>query len=353
MRSRPPTCALEKVYDRATLEGYVEHLAKQPTKASAEHVEGRLGVLTAHGPPPGDPDAARLLKRQRSKRATLEAYVDTAELCDLLDANMVERLRSIDEANFRSALAECVAAYVFVALLGHQVAPRTGGGRAGKQLEFAVTAPPDELIVEVKAPAVELPDGDVRIWAGDDAPVLEKAVHDAAKQFGRGTRNLLVIVPTLRTSVWDNRDQLVKALIGEHVMHVHVPLDDAHEGFTEPGFEPRGRLVRPGKMASDGSRQPAHTRVSAVMVIECALAERAVREASVFDDPLERFFASALHRYDQDNAFWPEYRVTVVHNPYAEHPISPRTLGRARQLVTCGDGTMAWTDRVAAEDPAG
>lgn len=335
--------ALERVYDAATLANYVEYLAVKPPPPEASHVRWRLDVLTAHGSAPSDPDAARQLKRRRARRAAFETYVEAANLCGLLDANMVGRLRSVEERNFRSALSECVACWVFAGMLGYGVSPREGGGRPGKQLEFAVTAPADSFVVEVKAPTVERPAGNS--WSGDDAHVLEAALKDAASQFGKGTKNVLVIAPSLRTSVWSDRDQLVKALIGEPVVIVHVPLDSASRGYSKPGFAPRGRLVRPGKMGPDGTRLPAHTRVSTVMVVEVVEAERAELEPLPAESVERQLAEWVRRRFSEENAFWPAHRVLVVHNPNADMPISSETFARFPQLVKISETDMAWTDR--------
>ena len=136
----------------------------------------------------------------------------------------------------------------------------------------------------------------------------------------------------------------MKALIGEPVVVVHVPLDNESRGYSEPGFAPRGRLVRPGKTAADGTKLPAHTRVSAVMVIEVFEAERAeliALPAKSFERQVAEW---ARRRMSEDNAFWPEHRVLVVHNPNADMPIAPETFTRFPQLVRVGEN-MAWTDR--------
>jgi hypothetical protein len=336
------TTAIERVYDTETLASYAEYLAIKPPPPEASHVRWRVDVLTAHGPAPSDPHEARKLKQRRARRAAFETYVEAAETCGLLDANMVGRLRSVEEDSFRGAHSECLACWVFAGMLGYGVAP-THAGRPGKQPEFEVTAPAGAFVVEVKAPAVERPVGNT--WTGDDAHVLEAALKDAASQFGKGTANVLVIAPSLRTSVWNNRYQLIKALIGERVMRVHVPLDDESEGYSEPSFAPRGRLVRPGKTGPDGTKLPAHTRVSAVMVIEVVEVER----ADVLPLPaesIERRLAELYRRrYDEENVFWPEHRVLVVHNPNADMPISADTFERFPQLVKVNETDMAWTDR--------
>ena len=68
------------------------------------------------------------------------------------------------------------------------------GGAAGLGA-FVATMPAFAQDGPVKAPTVERPAGNS--WSGDDAHVLEDALKSAAAQFGKGTKNLLVITPSL------------------------------------------------------------------------------------------------------------------------------------------------------------
>lgn len=317
------TDALARVYDDATRARFVDYLAVAHANASDErdvkHVRWLVEVLAAGGPPPSD-DAylADVVARRRACKAALDAYVTAADASGLLDANMVERLRSSEERNFRSARAECVACWLLAGKLGYPVAPVVGGGRAGKQVEFTATTPHGPLTIEVKAPRVDIPPGG--IWSGNDADTLATVMREAAGQFGKGRCNVLVIVPQLRTPVYARREQLER-LIGDRVMFVPVRTDpngDVPE--PHPGFVPRGLLVRPGKDGPNGTRLPAHTRVSAVVSIETGLSERGGR-------------------------WFEDHRVTVVHNPNADVPVPDATFARFPQLVRVSDEEMVWTDR--------
>lgn len=334
--------AIETVFNEPTLSRYREYLAIVPPPPQAAHLRWLYDTLTAHGPAPSDPELARELKRLRARRAAFEAYVETASICGLLDANLAERLRSVEEDNFRAALAECLACWLFAGPLRYKVSPRPGG-RAKKELEFTVEAPQDTFAVEVKAPAVAPPKGNV--WSGDDTKVIESALKGAAGQFAKGVKNLLVIVPSIRTSVWNRREQIVKALIGESVISVWVSLEGG-PGHSEPGFKPNGRMVRPGKQLQDGSSLPAHTRVSAVMTVEVVEVEKAALLPPPTGTAEEKFQAYLDRSLSPDNEFWPECRVLVVHNPFAELPLGENTFSKFPQLVRRGEDQMVWTDRL-------
>lgn len=318
------TDALARVYTADILrafDAYVSAAARGGTdERDLAHVRELCEVLTACGPAPSDRGQARRLSRLRAIRAALDVYVSAAEACGLLDANMVERLRSTKEENFRSARAECLACWFLAGKLGYSVSPIEGGGREGKQLEFCARTPAGDIVVEVKAPRGDLPKS--KAWSGDDAHVLEREMKSAARQFGRNSRNLLILVPRLRTPVYSDREQLEK-LIGDQVTTIFIPIDKSQKGFSEPGFVPRGRLVRPGKEGPDGTKLPAHTRVSAVLTIETDIEE-------------------------DERGKYEDHYVHVVHNPYADSPIAAETFARFPQLVVINDSEMAWTAPEAA-----
>jgi hypothetical protein len=325
----PKPDALAHVYNDAARERFVEYLAAANGSAFDErdvaHVRWLTEVLAASGPLPSDDRwAADRILRRRASRAALDVYVSAADACGLLDSNVVERLRSTEERNFRSAKAECLVAWFLAGKLGCKVAPLAGGGRKGKQVEFGATTHEGQLVVEVKASRVDVPKS--KSWSGDDFKTLEADMRDASDQFGKSTRNLLVLVPQLRTPVYEDRDQLEK-LIGERVMHVPIATERGVKAPPPyPGFVARGRFVRFGKTDKDGNRLPAHTRVSAVMSIECGLVEK--------------------HR----GGWEIDHRVVVVHNPNAEMPIDPTTFGGYAQLVKVSETDMAWTDRKEESD---
>ena len=148
MTMTTPTSALEQVFDEPTLAAFRAYLSNSPPPPHASHVRWRLDVLTAHGPAPSDPIAARRLKQLRARRAAFETYVEAARACGVLDTNLCGRLRSVDEDSFRAALSECLACWLFAGMLGYHVTPRPAG-RPRKQLEFRVDAPTDSMIVEV------------------------------------------------------------------------------------------------------------------------------------------------------------------------------------------------------------
>lgn len=313
----------------------------------------RYEVVTAHGPYPSDDSAAYILRQLRAQRAAWEAYLDAAAATGLLDTEMTERMRSDVDHNIRSARAECLAAWFFVARRGVPITPRPRG-RGASVLEFRVEHGSGPFNVEVKAPFVERPTSGR--WSGNDAEVLEACFLEAQRQFDHGTPNVLVIVPQLRVAVAESRMQFVEAFIGRTMLAVPVSLDGSPVPEPHEFFRPDGRLAR--QWGAEGAR---YTRVSAVVVIEERYHDRAALRSTFTAEQLEdaaqrhdiALIESAMreeirNRYSRDELMTIEHEAAVIHNPFASLPIGedvfaplPRFVRRERD----GNITMHWTDQ--------
>ena len=158
-----------------------------------------------------------------------------------------------------------------------------------------------------------------RGWAGGDEDTLLKALQKAGQQFEKGTPNLLVIVPTIRTPVRAGRYQLLKATIGESVWNVPMSLDGSPVPKPSVGFRQNGKLARRVSGAGLPFRTEL-TRISAVMSIEEILVGCGRLGLRI------------------------NHRVVVVHNPFTEHRIPREFFGKAPQWVS-ENGVMGWSDR--------
>jgi hypothetical protein len=152
---------------------------------------------------------------------------------------------------------------------------------------------------------------------------VRACVEAAGTQFKKGRCNIVPLVPVLRSEVFLNRDQLVKAVIGEHALSVYVSLDPA---CTPPPAEPT--FLQTGKLARlrpqrDGGVRTDFTRISAVVSIEPILVDNNDGECEV------------------------RHEVVATHNPFAEVPLANDLLAAFPQLVRLPDGNMAWSDRGA------
>lgn len=234
------------------------------------------------------------------------AAIEVASVCGLLDEDLRRRLTGHDDDLFRGAIAECMVARFF-ADSGFAVSPRPPG-RGRKQLDMAIRRHDVDAQVEVKAPYV------LRTWnvtIGHDAPILRDCIEKAGRQFREGIANLLVIAPAIREPVYMLRDQLLEAVVGEHVIRFQIPVV---EGIDTP--EPHADFDQNGKLAKlRGSPEQVKTdltRISAVMTIE---------------DSFEQGHLVP--------------RVVVVHNPFAAVPIPETAFDSWPQWISKGD-EMYW-----------
>jgi hypothetical protein len=243
----------------------------------------------------------------RVRRAAWWMYLEHAAAVGLLDEeDFRQRLVDVDDENFRGALAECLVSWFFSKRLGVELRRHSGGGARHADFEGA-----DDLRVEVKAPYVPVPGP---AWSGDDAAVLRQCIQNAGGQFKKNMVNVVVVVPLLRTPVWMQPDQLVKATIGEWAIVVPVSLDPAVPAPPRTmRFLPRGKLAA----LHDGGTRTHLTRVSAVACIE--------EETMLGKDGV------VLSHY-----------VHVVHNPFAANPLPSTVFGDRRQLVVSGPSEMTW-----------
>src|SRR5215831_2056313 len=137
---------------------------------------------------------------------------------------------------------------------------------------------------------------------GDDADLLEKALQSANRQFAKGERNLLIVHPRLRLSIFPQfcRVPIERAFIGEDV--IRIPLNPTTGGPAGPArtaFKQSGRFVKLWP-------EPRHTRISAVL---------------------------CLSEYEEGGEVKP--RALMVHNPNAEMPL-PRGLAASLVRVAFG-----------------
>lgn len=251
----------------------------------------------------------------RALRAAWIQYLAAAESVGLLDdADVRARLTGANDDGFRSALAECAAAW-FLVRHGFAVEPRPEPSTS-RGVDLLASAGELHIYVEVKSPYVPRPGHG---WAGDDSDVLLKCIKDAGSgQFKKERANLLVVVPALRVEIYNDRSQLLKAAIGEEALAVPISLDETPAPPSFPTFLQTGKLARP-RRGTDGAFSTDLTRVSAILSLEH-------RFRHVSDDESE-----VLHS------------CVVVHNPFATVPIAPALLGDHPQWVH-SDGMMWWND---------
>lgn len=324
-----------------------------------EELLQRLGFLCASGPRPSDRLAAMRMMHSRAVRAAWEAYVYCAYACGFFTgskaADLCARLASRSPADFRSAMAECMACWF---LAGRLRLPVGGDapGRGAKMLDMRTVIDRQDVGVEVKAPHRERPP-EGQAWCGHDGDLIEKSLDTANKQFADDVPNILVLAPQLRTPVSTFRVQLVSALYGEE--KITCPIDTRTGGPAGPvttKFFPEGKLLRrrqPNGALIKPTGFPGFTRVSVVVVIEEEMREwhphpittlwhEAMADAS--DGALHDAWAvQEARHYSSDNHCWIDHAILVAHNPHAARPLSPDIFREYVQFMEVSDG-YGWSD---------
>jgi hypothetical protein len=254
-----------------------------------------------------------------AQRAAWMAYLDAAAACGLFAdphaKDLVTRLTSADDEQFRSAMAECQAAWYLTEKLGLDATARPPG-KGARKLELLLKLPDGDVHVEVKSP-LRVPIGDGIVRELDDSDIIERCLADASKQFAEGRRNLLMLVGRLTVGAHGRRF-FIDALFARRRWVIHKDTVAGTVGPVETEFRPSGRFLKEWR-AGEG---PRHTRISGVLYVEEQLRPR--------DDD-----GVASYRAEPD--------VLMLHNPFATHPVPEEPWGACPQLVLRGD-VMQWTD---------
>ncbi len=254
-----------------------EILVNLQRAASTDRLAFRLDALGSGGLNPSCRN-----KRLRAVKSAWEAYLSAAFACGLFEGphgiDLRNRLTGIDDANFRSAMSECFAVWYFAGHMELEVEPRPKG-RKRNQLEFSLKQADGDIKVEVKAPHRAVTKS---FWWGDDSDLLESALQAANKQFSESDRNLLVIVPDLRISVFQVRTQIERAFIGEEVILVPIDLTTGDPaGPDRLAFKENGRLVKRWAAENGKTSHARFTRVAAILCLEERKHETEIRPSAL------------------------------------------------------------------------
>jgi hypothetical protein len=287
-----------------------EVIAKlQQVQSPSDRLQTRWAILSAGGLNPSAKN-----RELRAYKAAWEVYLTAAFSIGLFEGQsggeLRARLTGTDDDNFASAMSECFAAWYLAGRRRLPPRPRPSG-RGAHCLEFAIECQTGDINVEVKAPY--RPWTEVALW-GDDSDALEGALQEANKQFAKGHRNLLVIHPHLRLSIFPEfcRTPIERAFVGEEV--IRIPIDPATGGPAGPEsmvFKQNGRLLKLWP-------EPRYTRVGAAIFIS---------------------------EYFENGEVKP--RALMVHNPNAEMPLRRDMWQGIPEFFLDGD-RWRWSDEQAA-----
>lgn len=222
----------------------------------------------------------------------------------------------MDDDQFRSGMAECLAAWYFMGKLRLPTSARPTGNN-DRPLELLVTLPDGDLCVEVKSPFRE--PGKGFQWV-DDSDILESCLASASKQFRKDARNLLFLTGRLTFPIMTQRWCLSKAFYADQAYVVRF--DRETGDMVDPGgveYVPSGRFLKEW-----GKEGPRHTRVSGVLFVEENL----------------RQYRAPYARGWKVLAF---HDALVMHNPNALHRLPEDLWGDTPQLLQRA-GEILWTD---------
>jgi hypothetical protein len=214
----------------------------QQNRSPSDRLQTRFAILHSGGLNPNPRN-----RELRAFKAAWEAYLTAAFAIGLFNgrhgAELRARLTDTDDNNFSSAMSECFAAWYLAGRRRLTLEPRPSG-RGAHCLEFAIKHDGGDIKVEVKAPYRAVTEN---FFWGDDSDLLEGALKEANKQLSKGQRNLLVLHPRLRLSIFPefSRGPIERAFIGEEV--VRIPLNTATGGPASPAygaFNQNGRLLK-------------------------------------------------------------------------------------------------------------
>ena len=347
---KPPRDPLRYVFTRETIESWLA--VKNPSR----ELRYRIKTAEASGPFPTDIRLARDLRYYRAHKVAWHAYIYSAFACGMFDStkgkDLLRRLRSNKRDQFRPALAECMVCWFLAGRMRLSI-NTCAPGRGNRMLEMKIVSETGDTGVEVKAPFEELPElpsEQSSFSHVNEAQKLVACMDAANKQFDNATPNLLVIVPSLGSSVVQMRNDIVGAAYGESKITTPFNPETGSLGDVNIDFFPEGRFLETmrtcGKpLKPDGL--PAYRRISAILCIEERIMERYPRPFD--DDLLENLglfhsWLEARQRYvSSDNDVWIDHDAIMLHNPHAYHALPQETWRAFPQLIPVDD-RMEWSD---------
>lgn len=337
-RIAPPQDPLREVFPEQIIHAWMQ--ARNPS----DQLMLRWQILEADGSYPIE------MRGLRAYKAAWETYLYSAFACQMFrgerGADLRARLTGSNDANFRSAMSECLSCWLFAGPLGMPINP-VAAGRGRKNLEMLAFDNDRVIAVEVKAPYRPFRESG---W-GDDSDAIESVLKQADKQFDKTRPNVLVVTPQGRLRMCSHRKPLMRALYGTSKVTVNfdkktgAAVGEPKVQFFPDGkfFEnklPSGRLIKP----PEGS--PAFQRVSALLCIEERIAES--DPGCHWLSPIDREGRLEATRRRAKNRTWIDHDVVVLHNPFAYHPIGSDLFSQFAQCLPAGSGMM-WTDGYSTE----
>jgi len=295
----------------------------------SKHLEYRMLMLDRRLPPPPGWSTEEFDEMRTRYRHQLGTFLTAASRYGLMDGSgsgdLAAKLTGRNDVNFRSARAECIAAWYLGDQLGLDIGPRPIG-RTGP-LEFVLRDTRGEIHVEVKAPCREpvlydldaVKTGAIRAHTVNDADIVSESVRKARKQFGKTTPNLVFLAAELTIPERWLRRTITEALYGVERWVAERNAETLDIGPFERICDPTGIFLR---HLNEGGR-PTSTRVSGVLYLE--------ESHDVGAGPLD-------------------CNVFLAHNPFASH-VLPEDIWRNVPQLKLDGTSLVWSDGFGEHAP--
>lgn len=313
---------LQALVDQLESESWARRLSETEEKcfyrlaelnASLYEHERRILATVACGRDFFDDGEDRYIRYLRAQRASMEAYLMAALKVDMVDADLLARLRNKNAMQSIQARAECMSAFVLQTVFGLTLTAKART-KQGKVPDFTIRSGEVDIFTEVKAPLLIAPMNIVHEI--DDHKYLDQIFRKATKQIPPGGPGIVVLCPK-RTGFPVERRALTQAMYGKSMRT--VSLDPVTGQAIRAGVvhELSGALMHK-HVGEAGCIVRHHTRISGVLFIQ---------EHFDNDALLPRMF----------------HEIYGLENPFAARPF-PRELFDGIPMCLFDGTRLAWSD---------
>ena len=248
-------------------------------------------------------------------------YINAAEKVGLFQSvegkDIKRRLESRDNKQFFPALSHCKASFFFSDMCGFNVTSTPPSRREKRNLDLKIIYNDIEYFVEVKTPIKSIDWDSISAkngirtlsWVGDDSDELQEGIRRACRQFDNTKRNILFLDTSYLRAPIDEY-LCLKAFIGQQAVTFKHNEETGEMIEQDSVFLANGISVNPKNSKGQYIKKDRSIPFSRISVIIC------------FQDHIFSFLECNV-RTD----------VFVIHNPYAENPISYDLFRNYHQLV--------------------
>lgn len=312
----------DTIFSQEVIENFQSHLNSIKDKNSEETIllDETLSVLKYEKLEfdPKNIFSEYHFNRCKARNKAWRNYINFSGENNFINADITSRLqfkgKRID--NVRGALNECLVFWFWGFLNKITPTPKPKGRNTDKgntELEMQIESDVGIVKIEVKSPEIILND---TTYGTDFDKKINAVIKKANSQFNKKDKNILIIVPNLGISLYNNREILTRALFTDFSWsRAYDPKKGEAFGPIKIAQTNNGKLF---KLFSDSpiSPQPRHKCISKVIVIE-----------EYFDEKLAEIKLEAI----------------FIDNPYAYKDLSNLKLEQYPSFAL-DENIMQWSD---------